>query len=91
MPVVHYGAAPDALALNATGEVFKFVGDGNPDGLQYMNRITLTDLVPGARYFYACTSGTNTSATYAFSAMRTDLDWSPSFLVVRAATGACLF
>jgi acid phosphatase type 7 len=80
---VQYGLQAGQWTHTVNGSVWKFRGDGNPDGLQFMNRVDLVGLTPGTRYFYSCISGTNTSDVYSFTTMRDDLDWSPTFLVVR--------
>ncbi|XP_062501462.1 acid phosphatase type 7-like [Corticium candelabrum] len=79
--VVHYSPANDSTQLNRQeGESWRFTY-GNPKGLQYMHRVNLTDLDPGKKYIYCVESNGQFSQYYTFTAMRTDKDWTPQFIM----------
>eukprot|EP00118_Oscarella_pearsei_P008592 m.45250 g.45250 ORF g.45250 m.45250 type:complete len:419 (+) comp33576_c0_seq3:37-1293(+) len=63
-----------------TGESWKFTY-GNTGGLQYMHRVNLTGLLPGAVYSYKAESNGNVSQEYNFTVMRNDSEFRPRFIV----------
>jgi hypothetical protein len=62
------------------GECWRFT-EGNAEGLQYMHRVNVTGLMPGQHYIYRVESNGQQSQNYSFTAMRTDKDWVPQFII----------
>jgi hypothetical protein len=54
--------------------------EGNPNGLQTLHRVNLTDLRPGQTYSYYAEIDDECSNLYNFTAMRVDKDWTPQFV-----------
>jgi len=80
MPVVYYVLESGKYLYKQGGNSWQFT-DGNPDGLQWMNRVQLSDLKPGQKYLYTCESEGVRSAEFFFNSMRAGQDWEPYFLV----------
>ncbi|XP_002738205.1 acid phosphatase type 7-like [Saccoglossus kowalevskii] len=77
---VLYGLAPNNFSLSVSGDSVDFF-DGNPDGLHYLHRVKLSNLIAGQNYSYKVRSDNELSDGYIFTAMKDGQDWSPVLLV----------
>jgi phosphodiesterase/alkaline phosphatase D-like protein len=78
--VVMYGQDQFHLNSKQSGSCWRFTY-GNPRGLQYMHRVLLEGLKPGADYWYYVETSGNASDMFYFTSMPAGLSWSPKLLV----------
>ncbi|XP_062501530.1 acid phosphatase type 7-like isoform X2 [Corticium candelabrum] len=79
---VHVTLAPANMKSQwavVEGECWNF-SYGNPDGLQIIHRVNLTNLSPGQMYTYYAESNGKNSNLYNFTAMHVDRSWTPQFV-----------
>lgn len=78
--VVNYGISQFDVSRKQTGQSWRFT-EGNPNGLQYMHRVVLKGLTPGATYWYTVQSDSNKSDLFHFTAMQRGQSWPAQFIV----------
>lgn len=69
------------LNLRAEGSSHMFVDGGSEKRTMFVHKVVLKNLLPGQIYKYHVGSNYGWSSIFFFRAMRTDLRWSPKFLV----------
>ncbi|XP_022103392.1 acid phosphatase type 7-like [Acanthaster planci] len=80
--VVQYGLSPDDLNLKASGDYVEFNWlDGNAEGLQFIHRVKLTNLLPATNYSYRVHSDGQESSTFTFATLPDTTNWSPTLLI----------
>lgn len=58
-----------------------FVDGGPQRHSQFIHRVTMTDLIPGQKYWYHCGSDLGWSELYTFYALKNGTNWSPSLAI----------
>lgn len=76
--VVQYGDVANTLSTNATGSSTRF---GRTDNIQYIHRVTLSNLKPNTEYRYRCGSDQGWSSEFSFRTNHSDENWSPRLAV----------
>ncbi|CAB3360188.1 Hypothetical predicted protein [Cloeon dipterum] len=77
--IVEYGIG--GLILKAYGNQTVFIDGGKESRMQFIHKVVLTDLTPGATYTYHCGSDLGWSEIFTFTAMKNGTDWSPRFAI----------
>ncbi|XP_033101535.1 acid phosphatase type 7-like isoform X2 [Anneissia japonica] len=79
-PSVLYGLAPGNWSTEQSGSSQYFL-DGNQDGLKYLHRVKLKNLLPGTRYSFKVRADDEESEPFEFATMRDGVDWVPQLLI----------
>ncbi|XP_038070336.1 acid phosphatase type 7-like [Patiria miniata] len=80
--VVKYGPLLDSLNLVASGDCVEFSWlEGNAEGLQFIHRVKLRNLLPATNYSYKVESDSQESSMFTFATLPDTTDWSPTLLV----------
>lgn len=77
---VLYGKSRHKLDKHTEGDstIFNLM---NPQGLQYIHRVTLMGLTPDQKYYYLVKTGSEKSEILHFKTMKAGYDWSPTLLI----------
>lgn len=79
---VLYGMMANNLNMSTSGESLIFDElELNPEGLKFVHRVKLSDLLPGKKYYYLVKTNDQESEIFHFKTMKEGTDWSPTIIM----------